>query len=117
MDVSDLLATTFKEKFKIKVAKWDKPKNIFKNPQKNVKQCERHWQLQLSLSTKAAEIHSLKVLDLSSNFVKPDSFPIAVEIELLPFAVSVVVSSSAIPKGETMMLLSSLSALAIEVIK
>jgi hypothetical protein len=92
-------------------------KKYFKKPQKNVKQCERHWQLQLSLSTKAAEIHSLKVLDLSSNFVKPDSFPIAVEIELLPFAVSVIVSSSAIPKGERRILLSSLSPLAIEVIK
>jgi hypothetical protein len=34
MDVSDLLATSFKEKFKIKVAKWGKPKNILKNPKK-----------------------------------------------------------------------------------
>jgi hypothetical protein len=31
MDVSDLLAITFKEKSKIKVAKWGTPKNILKN--------------------------------------------------------------------------------------
>jgi hypothetical protein len=31
MDVSDLLAITFKEKLKIKVAKWGPPKNIKKN--------------------------------------------------------------------------------------
>jgi hypothetical protein len=40
------------------------------------------------LSTKAAEIHSLKVLDLSPSVVKPDSFPIAVEVELFPFTVN-----------------------------
>ena len=31
MDVSDLLAITFKEKMKIKVPKWGTPKNIFLN--------------------------------------------------------------------------------------
>ncbi len=30
MDVSDLLAITLKENLKIKVAKWGKPKKIFK---------------------------------------------------------------------------------------
>jgi hypothetical protein len=34
MDISNLLAITFKEKLKIKVAKWGKPKNIFFKLQK-----------------------------------------------------------------------------------
>jgi hypothetical protein len=36
MDASDLLATTFKERFKMKVAKWGKPKKYLKKNKKKL---------------------------------------------------------------------------------
>ena len=36
MDVSDLLAITLRDKLKIKVAKWGKPKKIFRKKKKKM---------------------------------------------------------------------------------